>query len=520
VTTPPVLTQAEYIAFLDSLPVHPSRLHFASERGNVEEVKRIFLENPNLDVNWRTEREYNNTALLAAGVLGHSAIVAILLAHPTIDVNMSNRDRETPFKLARRSGPTCVREMLMDARVKINEPDIRGRTPLWYAAINGRLDTIRLWIASGREIDLGTPGNNETDAIGAAEQDQAWDKEPRRKNKVDVAALLKRFKSDASKTRAEVKIELGITGRSHFLHSSFRLFLNSHSISDFPVTTPPVLTQAEYIAFLGSLPVHPSSVFFASFGGNVEEVKEIPRNNPNLDVNWKLAENGNGNTALIRACDEGHDTIVSILLAHPTIDVNLSNRDGETPFLQACCYGSTSCVLLLLKDQRVEVNQPDSKGYTPLSSVAHDGHLDLIEWWIASGREMNLGTPGDGKTDVIRAAERRGETEVVTLLERFRENPEETRQVRLEIGWYDEAAAEIFALVVFVSDGLLQIKDTTQSPAARFLSIARRLPLELQMIICHRVVGSTTEIIRAQDSEVAFKSLAESLLWTSFFANS
>jgi len=64
--------------------------------------------------------------------------------------------------------------------------------------------------------------------------------------------------------------------------------------------------------------------------------------------------------------------------------------------------------------------------------------------------------------------------EIVTLLERFKSDATKTRsEVRLEIGWYDEAAAEMFALVVFVSDGLLQIKDTTTTtPAARFFSIA------------------------------------------------
>jgi len=93
--------------------------------------------------------------------------------------------------------------------------------------------------------------------------------------------------------------------------------------------------------------------------------------------------------------------------------------------------------------------------------------------------------------------------------------------VRLELDWYDEAAAEMFALVVFVSDGLLRIKDTTTpSPAARFFSIVRRrLPLELQMVVCHRVVGSGKEIIRNKESEMAFEWLAKSLLWSSFFTN-
>jgi len=117
-------------------------------------------------------------------------------------------------------------------------------------------------------------------------------------------------------------------------------------------------------------------------------------------------------------------------------------------------------------------------------------------------------------------AKKRGKTEVVTLLEKFKENPEETRHaMRVEFGLLDELAAEMFALVVFVSDGLLQVNDTTPSPAARYFSIASQLPLELQMVMCFRQVGSGKEIIPGKDSEAAFKSLAERLIWCSFFTN-
>ena len=127
---------------------------------------------------------------------------------------------------------------------------------------------------------------------------------------------------------------------------------------------------------------------------------------------------------------------------------------------------------------------------------------------------MDLGTPGDVlKTDAIGVAKEEGNTEVVALLERFKENPVKTRHaMRVELGWYDEAAAEMFALVVFFSDGLLQFNDTTPSPAARFFSIAAQLPLELQMILCFRQVGLVKVIIAGKDSELAFKELAESLL--------
>ena len=82
--------------------------------------------------------------------------------------------------------------------------------------------------------------------------------------------------------------------------------------------------------------------------------------------------------------------------------------------------------------------------------------------------------------------------------------------MRLEIGWCGEGA-EMFALVVFFSDGLLQINDTTPSPAARFFNIASQLPLELQMVVSYRVLGSAKEIVHGKDSEVAFKELARRL---------
>ena len=84
--------------------------------------------------------------------------------------------------------------------------------------------------------------------------------------------------------------------------------------------------------------------------------------------------------------------------------------------------------------------------------------------------------------------------------------------MRVELGLLDALAAEMFALVVFVSDGLMQINDTTTpSPAARFFSVAAQLPLELQMVLCFHQVGSGKEIIPGKEREVAFKELARKL---------
>jgi len=66
---------------------------------------------------------------------------------------------------------------------------------------------------------------------------------------------------------------------------------------------------------------------------------------------------------------------------------------------------------VFLKDSRVKVNEPHKNGTTPLGYAACSGYLDVIKWWIASGREMDLGQPGDvDKTDAIGMAKQRGKT--------------------------------------------------------------------------------------------------------------
>ena len=69
----------------------------------------------------------------------------------------------------------------------------------------------------------------------------------------------------------------------------------------------------------------------------------------------------------------------------------------------------------------------------------------------------------------------------------------------------------MFALVVFVSDGILQVNDTTTTtPAARYFKIVAQLPLELQMVLCFRLVGSDKEIIPGKESEADVISCLQS----------
>lgn len=243
--------------------------------------------------------------------------------------------------------------------------------------------------------------------------------------------------------------------------------------------------------------------------GDAKKLAELIKQDPGFDVN--MGQDGDRWTLLHYACwGSTSFPVIPLLLAHPDVDVNAKARYGETPFYYAC-YGRPSCVREMLKDPRVKVNEPDLDGYTPLRDAAVYGYIDVIKMWIASGREIDLGTPGNEKTDAMGEAMKNDQAEVVTLLDIFKENPEETRHTtRVELGFLGELVAEMFAIVVFVSDGLLQFNDiNTPSPAARFFSIVTQIPLELQMVLCNRAMGSAKEIIPGRESESAFKDLAK-----------
>jgi len=256
----------------------------------------------------------------------------------------------------------------------------------------------------------------------------------------------------------------------------------------------------------------------ASEDGCVEEVLSLLSDNPGLDVNW--AEPETYWTSLHLASFYGHVEVVKLLLAHPHINVNVLTSFKCSPFLLCCDNGHTSVVQMLLKDPRVDITLEDDDNCTSLWWAAYYGHHEVIEWLIANGRDLaNLvNVKGNYFIDIeytaLEIAREGNQTEAAAVLERFMSNPGQTRhELRVKLGVLDAMAAEVFALTVFLCDDLLQLQPTDSCAARiKFFVIASMLPMELQMILCHRVVGSMKQTILRKDSEPAFKSLARILL--------
>ena len=185
-----------------------------------------------------------------------------------------------------------------------------------------------------------------------------------------------------------------------------------------------------------------------------------------------------------------------------------------------------SVVEVLLKDPRVDATQDDNYGCTPLCYAARYGRHTVIERLIASGRDLGDIKNKKGKWvegedyTALEIAKQYKQGTIVILLERFLANPAQIRQeLRVKLGVVDELAAELFALIVFLCDDLLQLKPVLASTstaaaadATRFFTIAKKLAMELQMVLSRRVTGSMKQNILLKDSEAAFKSLAWILL--------
>ena len=78
----------------------------------------------------------------------------------------------------------------------------------------------------------------------------------------------------------------------------------------------------------------------------------------------------------------------------------------------------------------------------------------------------------------------------------------------MDLGLPSALASGLFALLVFIRKDLLRQKIAiVDSKTLSFFTIAKKLPTELQMIVCHRVYRSGRDTIPSRDSETSLESV-------------
>ena len=255
-------------------------------------------------------------------------------------------------------------------------------------------------------------------------------------------------------------------------------------------------------------------LLFAAWNQQLQRARHLLATHPELDLSHYDPEDPEQNSALHLSADFGFVELVQLLTEQPQIDVNLKNSSGATPFLLACTCGRGAVVRHLVTDPRVEVNTPDSGDATPLWWAGYYNYTDIVRILVASGRPLELELPGR----TAKAAEKHTIFEVVShitranveqLLLRFVGDSMRVRHaLRRQLGMMNLATAELFALIVMVCDDYAEVIVPRQDEAlTRFLAVATRLPMDLQMLLCNRVYQLPASVIHKRDCELAFRNV-------------
>jgi ankyrin repeat protein len=238
-----------------------------------------------------------------------------------------------------------------------------------------------------------------------------------------------------------------------------------------------------------------------------DEALEMIKNHPELDLMWISHTGGN---LLHHACSKNCHRIVPILLKVPDIDVNRRDDSNLTPFIYACVDNSVESLALLLDDPRFDMTSNYFMSIHPLI-YSRDYCEGLIVIWVTSGRPIKPRNAVEKTIVGLKAIPQRQHD--VKLLESYLEHPEHAVFcASVELKKPEYVASLFFAPLIFLSDGLLQLKeesDEQSKKAARFLNMARTLPMELQMMLCYRAAGSTKNSIPSKVAETAFQRLAQ-----------
>jgi len=142
---------------------------------------------------------------------------------------------------------------------------------------------------------------------------------------------------------------------------------------------------------------------------DISEVKELLAEgvNPN-------AVDPKGNPMLLIAIRDKSNKVIDYLLQNKNIDVDLSNKYGETPLMIASIEGDLPIVKTLVLQNHARV---DHIGWTPLHYACTRGHLDVAQFLILNGANVNA-TSINGSTPLMMAAQSGNEELIKYLLDK------------------------------------------------------------------------------------------------------
>ena len=247
-----------------------------------------------------------------------------------------------------------------------------------------------------------------------------------------------------------------------------------------------------------------------------------------------------GETLLSYCCRNGLRDSVKKLLARPDIDINKQSQQSLSPFMLSISNLHYDITKLLIVRPELDLQASGKHDFSYMDYALMSGETLLIKLLLL--RDCT------GTTDVINS-----ELKSHPLLTRYRLDPVSVKREIADLlniplvvipPSADDIRRQLYATIVCLCDDYFRVKTdvalatvdvaavsdrdsdpdnacvsntaastsevvatatATVAAAAnkirRFFNITRRLPLELQAVVCHRVVGSAKSIITKQELE-------------------
>lgn len=112
-----------------------------------------------------------------------------------------------------------------------------------------------------------------------------------------------------------------------------------------------------------------------------------------------LADSSDPQEDILTAARNGETQLTQLIASGTSVDA--TDEDGETALMRASDEGLSGAVQLLIK-HGADVNRKDEDGRTPLMFAADEGHTEVVKELISAGADVNA-RDEDGETALKKA---------------------------------------------------------------------------------------------------------------------
>jgi ankyrin repeat protein len=257
----------------------------------------------------------------------------------------SRKSNGTALIIASEHNRVEVAIKLIENGAEINTGNSTGRTPLWYAAVNGCVKIVDALLARGASVNSCTDDES-TPLVVAAEKGNC--------------EIVKKLVPTAKRTHRQIALYWA-SASGHVQVVKFLLECG--------------LDVDCSVSGLRPLQIAAQNGHHDVIGALLER---------HADVN---SVDSNNITPLVAATRNGHAQAVRILLDHGA-DFNIEDSDGMTPLAAACELGHLEVVRHLLV-HGAPVESADRRGRRPLWLAASNGHCEVINVLLEHGADLN-----------------------------------------------------------------------------------------------------------------------------------